>query len=56
MRILNNKAIDKFLWDHRENGCHSIKGEDEANMMWVDNVTGETVEVEHQITESDQAT
>ena len=53
MKTLNSGAIDKFLWDHRENGCDGVKSHelDEKgltfNIAWRDRVTGEEIKVEY---------
>ena len=53
MIILNKEAVDTFLWDHRNNGCNSVKGDlldDEGhpvNIAWRDNVTGEKIEMKY---------
>lgn len=53
LRIANNEAVDKFLWDHRKNGCTSIPHptfvEDglSLNMLWQDNETGEFITIEY---------
>ena len=51
MNILNNKQVDTFLWEHRENGCKAIRGGllDEydlpVNTAFEDMKTGERIEI-----------
>ena len=43
--IINQKQVDQFLWDHRENGCVGVKGKAGFFIAWKDSVTGELIKI-----------
>jgi hypothetical protein len=53
MNIVNKEEVDRFLFEHRENGCIGVKGDliDSdgllVNVAWRDMVTGEEVEIKY---------
>ena len=53
MEILNNKELDEFIFNHRDNGCIGVKGDlvdDKGlplNIYYRDQVTGEEVKVKY---------
>lgn len=53
MKIQNKEEIDTWLWDHRDNGSFSVRGnvtindetEENINVAWIDMETNERIEI-----------